>query len=153
MGQAGPWSLDQLAARAGEELAVGAWTPITQAHIAGFAEATGDRQWIHVDTERAAAELPGGQTIAHGFLVLAAASTVVQAVPLAGVGASLIYGLDRVRFLSPVVAGTMIRARATLAEWALRESGAQARWAVTVEGQGLDRPAAVFDLIVRYQAA
>ena len=148
----GAMPLDGMANRVGDELAVGPWTPLDQARISGFAEATGDRQWIHVDSERAAAELPGGHTIAHGFLVLAAASVVVQQIPLAGVASSLIYGIDRVRFLAPVAAGTSIRARVTLSEWQARDDGAQARWRVTVEGEALARPAAVFELIVRYRA-
>ena len=152
MPASGAMPLDGMAGRVGDEFAIGSWTPLTQARIAGFADATGDRQWIHVDSARAASELPGGQTIAHGFLVLATASVVVQQIPLAGVAASLIYGIDRVRFLAPVAAGTAIRARVTLAEWQARDDGAQARWRVTVEGEALARPAAVFELIVRYRA-
>ena len=93
-------SLDR---RLGEEITVSDWIAVTQEHIDRFADATGDRQWIHVDTARAAGESPFGATIAHGFLTLSLVPTLLrQAVRLAGVGMAINYGVNRVRFPSPV---------------------------------------------------
>lgn len=145
---------EQLTAATGREVAVGAWLTLDQACIDGFAAATGDRQWIHVDPARARAESPFGSTIAHGFLVIsAAAASMLEVVKVQGAGMAMIYGLDRVRFVAPVVAGTRVRARITLERWTPRPEGGQAEWAVTVEGEGMEKPVAVFGLIVRYLAA
>lgn len=144
-------SLAELAAAVGREVAVGRWLTLDQPCIDGFADVTGDRQWIHVDVERARAESPFGGTIAHGFLVIsAAAASMLEVVRVDGAGMAMIYGLDRVRFVSPTPAGGRVRARIALKQWTPRPDGGQADWAVTVEGEGRDKPAAVFDLIVRY---
>ncbi|ANQ85676.1 hypothetical protein dqs_2646 [Azoarcus olearius] len=144
-------SLDALSRAVGREVAVGRWLTLGQHRIDGFAEVTGDHQWIHVDVERARTESPFGGTIAHGFLVIsAAAASMLEVVQVDGAGMAMIYGLNRVRFVAPAVAGSRVRARIVLDQWTPRAEGGQADWSVTVEGEGGGKPVAVFDLIVRY---
>jgi acyl dehydratase len=103
--------IDALRTLVGQELGAGEWLPVTQERIDAFAETTGDRQWIHVDPERAARETPFGSTIAHGFLTLSLVSTLLRDVVfVSGVRMSINYGLNRVRFVSPVPSGSRIRA-------------------------------------------
>ncbi|MFL9872129.1 MaoC family dehydratase [Paraburkholderia megapolitana] len=100
----------------GRELGVSDWVTVDQARIDAFAACTGDRQWIHVDVERAKRESPFGGTIAHGYLtlsLLAAAAIEVGIIP-ADASAGLNYGLDKVRFMTPVKAGARVRNRVTL---------------------------------------
>src|SRR3954471_21350578 len=98
--------------RLGQELAVSDWLEVTQARIAQFADATGDHQWIHLDAARAAAESPFKTTIAHGFLTLSLLSTLIrEALQFSGLRMAINYGLNRVRFVSPVPSGARIRAR------------------------------------------
>lgn len=147
-------SLDVLARAVGREVAVGRWLTLDQPCIDGFAEVTGDHQWIHVDVARAKAESPFGGTIAHGFLVIsAAAASMLEVIKVDGAGMAMVYGLNRVRFVSPAQAGSRVRARIVLDQWTPRAEGGQADWSVTVEGEGGGKPVAVFDLIVRYVAA
>jgi len=139
--------------RLGEEIAVGEWRPITQAAIDQFAEATGDRQWIHVDPARAAAESPYKTTIAHGFLTLALVSALLRdAIQFSGTRMAINYGLNRVRFVSVVPAGARVRGRFVLAAAEPVEDGraVQATWRVTVEREGGDKPCCVAEWIVRY---
>ena len=144
---------DGLARAVGKEVAVGRWLTLAQPVIDGFAEVTGDRQWIHVDVDRARAESPFGGTIAHGFLVIsAAAASMLEVVRVEGAGMAVIYGLDRVRFVSPAPAGSRVRARISLARWTPWPEGGQADWNVVAEGERGDKPVAVFGLIVRYMA-
>jgi len=96
--------------RIGEEIAVGDWFEVSQARIDQFADATGDHQWIHIDPARAAAESPFKTTIAHGFLTLSLISTLVRdAMKFTGLRLAINYGLNRVRFVSPVPSGARIR--------------------------------------------
>ncbi|MFM0287171.1 MaoC family dehydratase [Paraburkholderia megapolitana] len=100
----------------GRELGISDWVTVDQARIDAFAACTGDRQWIHVDVERAKRESPFGGTIAHGYLtlsLLAAAAIEVGIIP-ADASAGLNYGLDKVRFMTPVKAGARVRNRVTL---------------------------------------
>ena len=137
--------------RIGDEIAIGDWFEITQARIDQFAEATGDHQWIHVDAARAAAESPFKTTIAHGFLTLSLVSTLVRdAMKLTGLRLAINYGLNRVRFVSPVPAGTRIRARITPAAVDAVSGGFQVTWQVTVEREKSEKPACVADWLVRY---
>ncbi len=111
-----PYRMDSLAAFVGRELGVSGWTLVDQARIDGFAACTGDRQWIHVDAERARRESPFGGTIAHGYLTLslaAALSMEVGVIP-PDAGSGLNYGLDKVRFMAPVRAGSRVRNRVVL---------------------------------------
>src|SRR4051812_34275362 len=97
--------------RGGQEIAVGDWFAVTQDRINQFADATGDHQWIHVDAARAAAESPFKTTIAHGFLTLSLLSTLVrEAIQFTGLRLAINYGLNRVRFVAPVLSGSRIRA-------------------------------------------
>ena len=107
---------DSLREYVGKEIGVSEWLTITQERIAQFAEATEDRQWIHLDRERAEKESPFGTTIAHGFLTLSLISRFMKDViqVRSGVGMAINYGLNRVRFPAPVRAGSKIRARVTL---------------------------------------
>jgi acyl dehydratase len=116
----------------GQELGLSSWQTVAQDRIAGFAECTGDRQWIHLDAARAARESPFGGAIAHGFLVLALLAPTAQEVwaDKLAARAALNYGLDRVRFVSPVRAGARVRNRITLV--AVEDKG-QGRILVTTE--------------------
>ena len=143
--------LSDLAALVGQEVGVSGWLDITQARIDEFADATGDRQWIHVDVERARAETPFGTTIAHGFLTLSLVSALMRdAVTVDGPRMTLNYGLNRVRFVSPVPAGSRIRARVVLGRCDDVRDSVQATWNVTIEREGGEKPCVVAEWIVRY---
>ena len=140
-----------LAEFVGRELAVSDSLEVTQQRIQQFAEATGDRQWIHTDAERAGKESPYGSTIAHGFLTLSLISQMMeQAVRVRGVRLAVNYGLNRVRFPGPVRAGSQIRGRFHL--HSVKEVGGavEAVYGVTVEIEGEQKPCCVAEWIVRY---
>src|SRR5438270_8967730 len=136
-------TLDEIRARVGSEVGISSWLTMDQGRIEAFADATEDRQFIHVDSE-AAAGTPFGGTIAHGFLTLSMLSRMAAEAMLIpeGVKMAINYGLDRVRFLSPVKSGRRVRGRFTLdsieekapGQWLLRHI-------VTVEIEGEDKPA------------
>jgi acyl dehydratase len=143
--------LGLLRERVGHELAVSEWLVVDADRIRGFADATGDHQWIHLDAARAAAESPFGGPIAHGFLTLSLLSPLVSsAVTIRGVRLAVNYGLDRVRFVSPLPAGTRVRARVTPAAVEDVARAVQVTWHVVVEREHADRPCLVADWIVRY---
>ena len=143
--------LAHLGGLVGREVATSDWLVITQDRINAFAEATSDHQWIHVDSGRARAETPFGATIAHGFLTLSLLSALMRdAVTVDGPRMTLNYGLNRVRFVSPVPSGSRIRARVALATVDDMGDSIQATWGVTIEREGGDRPAVVAEWIVRY---
>ena len=143
--------LGSLSGLVGRHVATSGWFEVTQDRIDGFAEATGDRQWIHIDPERARADTPFGATIAHGFLTLSLVPALMSAaLTVTGVRMALNYGLNRVRFVSPVPSGSRIRALIALSGTRELGDGLQARWQVTVEREGGDKPAAVIEWIVRY---
>ena len=137
--------------RVGEEVAVSPWIEITQERIDTFAKAIDDFQWIHVDRERAK-KSPFGGTIAHGFLTLSLLShlserTFAYSDRKMGVN----YGLNRVRFTSPVPGGSRVRARFTLAKYEKIEgNGVQVTWNTVVEIEGTDKPALVAEWIGRH---
>ena len=107
---------DEIKAAVGAEIGASDWIEITQDRISKFAEATCDEQWIHVDQDRAKAEMPGGKTIAHGLLSLSLAPMFIRSVMgLKGLKTTLNYGADRIRYLSPVPAGSRLRAAAGVA--------------------------------------
>src|ERR1700748_3270914 len=109
--------LDELKAAVGTEIGTSDWIEITQDRIDKFAEATCDEQWIHVDQARAKQEMPGGKTIAHGLLSPRLAPMFIRAImELKGLKNTLNYGADRIRYLSPVPAGSKLRGRLTVAE-------------------------------------
>lgn len=144
-------TLDQLKASVGEEIGFTGWVTITQADISAFAEATGDRQWIHVDSERARRESPYGTTIAHGFLTLSSLSRLLrEAVQLNGVRMAVNYGLNRVRFPAPVPAGSKIRAHFTLASVKEIGGGVEAAYSVVIDGEKAEKPVCVAEWVIRY---
>ena len=144
-------SIDKLREMLGQEVAVSDWFEVTQERINLFAEATEDRQWIHTEPERAARESPFKRTIAHGFLTLSLLSELMKrAVSVGRVRMGINYGLTRVRFVSPVPAGSSIRGRFTLAEVEDIRGGIQATWNVSVELEGGGKPACVAEWLVRY---
>jgi acyl dehydratase len=144
-------ALSQLSGLVGQEVATSDWLAITQDRIDAFADATSDHQWIHVDAERAKAETPFGTTIAHGFLTLSLLSTLMRdAVTVDGLRMTLNYGLNRVRFVSPVPSGSRIRARVALGKVEDLGDSTQATWNVTIEREGGEKPAVVAEWIVRY---
>lgn len=136
----------------GREIAVTDWLTMTQDRIDRFAEATEDRQWIHVDRERAQRESPYGTTVAHGFLTLSLLSHFMkQAIQFGGgVRLGINYGLNRVRFPSPVRVDTKIRARVGLLSLKELSEALEAVFSVSVEGQDLEKPCCVAEWIVRY---
>ncbi|HZB38113.1 MAG TPA: MaoC family dehydratase, partial [Beijerinckiaceae bacterium] len=106
----------ELAAAAGSELGVSRWVEVTQERIDQFAQATGDRQWIHVDPERARRESPYGTTVAHGYLTLSMLPVFIyDVIRLEAVRQSVNYGSNRVRFPAPVRAGSRLRGHIRLA--------------------------------------
>jgi acyl dehydratase len=144
-------SIAKLRDHVGRDVAVSDWLEVSQERINQFAESTDDRQWIHVDAERAARESPFKETIAHGFLTLSLLSELgKRAMSVGGVRMGINYGLDRVRFVSPVPAGSRIRGRFTLSTLADISGGVQATWNVTVERDGGDKPCCVAEWLVRY---
>jgi acyl dehydratase len=137
--------------RVGQEIAVSDWLEVSQARIGQFADATGDHQWIHVDPARSVAESPFKTTIAHGFLTLSLLSPLIrESLRFTGLRMAINYGLDRVRFVSPVPAGTRIRARIAPTAVAAVGGGFQVTWHVTVEREKSEKPACVADWLVRY---
>jgi acyl dehydratase len=144
----------QLVERVGQEVGVGDWLEMTQARIDLFAEATEDRQWIHVDRGRAATESPFQTTIAHGFLTLSLVSILLRnAITITGVKMAINYGVNRVRFIAPVLAGSKVRGRFTLAAVEERGGGTQATWVIAIEREGEQKPACVAEWLVRYYRA
>ncbi|MBD2747328.1 MaoC family dehydratase [Microvirga sp. BT688] len=137
-------SIDDLKSRIGQEVGVSSWKMIDQDRIDRFATVTEDLQFIHVDPERALAETPFGSTIAHGFLTLSLLSAMGQeALPtIRNRVMGINYGLERVRFLSPVPVGARVRGRFTLSEISMRSEGqAMLRYQVSVEIEGAEKPA------------
>ena len=146
--------LTQLGGLVGREVASSDWLVVTQDRIDAFANATGDHQWIHVDAERARTDTPFGATIAHGFLTLSLISALMRdAITVEGARMTLNYGLNRVRFVSPVPSGSRIRARIALGRVDAAGDSTQATWNVTVERDGGEKPSVVAEWIVRYYPA
>ncbi|WP_289298800.1 MaoC family dehydratase [uncultured Reyranella sp.] len=129
----------------GEEIGVSDWVEITQERINLFADATGDHQWIHVDVERAKKDMPGGKTIAHGFLTLSLIPMLNSQIShINNVRNGINYGCNKVRFTSPVQAGSRVRARAKLiAADPMDKGGVRLTNQVTIEIEGQERPACV----------
>ncbi|HEY1776744.1 MAG TPA: MaoC family dehydratase [Solirubrobacteraceae bacterium] len=137
---------------AGAELGQTDWAEMTQAQVDAFADVTSDHNFIHVDPERAAAT-PFGGTIAHGFLTLSLLAPVTQQLlEVTDANVKVNYGLDRVRFPSPVPVGRRFRSSAKLAEVTPLEGGAQVKLVATVEVEGSEKPALVAELLLRFYA-
>ncbi len=145
--------LAALRAAVGSRLGTSAWFPVEQARIDAFADATLDHQWIHVDPERAATG-PFGGTVAHGYLTLALVPHLTQdAYSVGKVAMGVNYGLDRVRFPAPVLAGRRVRAHVDLAAADGDESTVTAHIDVTVEVEGGERPVLVARTLARFVGA
>lgn len=143
----------EIAEAAGQELGVSEWIAITQDRIDMFADATGDRQWIHVDPERAA-DGPFGTTVAHGYLTLSMLPFLgAQVFAFAGDVARVNYGLNKVRFVSPVRVGSKVRSRVEMLEVVDIEKGQQVTMQHTIEIKGDDKPACVAETVTLLMAA
>lgn len=145
-----PIDVATLTARVGEEIGVGDWFPVTQERVDAFADATLDHQWIHQAGPRADAG-PFGGPIAHGYLTLSLLPHLMESLPplVEERRLAVNYGLDRVRFVSPVKVGARIRSRVVLAGVEPIEGGVQVKMAVTVEVEGSERPAAIVETLSR----
>jgi acyl dehydratase len=141
----------QLRERVGEEVGVSEWIDVMQTRIDQFAGATEDRQWIHVDSPRAAQESPFKTTVAHGFLTLSLLSALSRRIMRFNrVRMALNYGLNRVRFMSPVPAGSRIRGRFIPIAVDEADDHVQVTWRVTVEREHGEKPCCVAEWLVRY---
>lgn len=142
--------------QAGKEISVGDWLQLNQERINAFAQATGDLQWIHIDPDRAVVDSPYKSTVAHGFLTLSllplltrsnAAGQFEKNYP--GMRLRVNYGLNRVRFPSPVKPGDMIRARTTVIDATAAGEGVEISYQLTIEIEGNSKPACVAEQLVR----
>jgi acyl dehydratase len=138
----------------GQEIFVSKWFEVSQERIQQFGEVTEDRQWIHMDVERAKVESPFGGTVAHGYLVLALiphllSTDTTESDLQAGVKQLVNYGLNKTRFTHPVPAGAMIRGRKTVLEVKEKDNSLDVTYKITVEIQGVERPACVAEILAR----
>jgi acyl dehydratase len=136
--------------RLGEEVGVSPWVEVSQERIDTFARAIDDFQWIHVDRERAKSS-PFGGTIAHGFLTLSLLSHLSERTfSFSDRKMGVNYGLNRVRFTSPLPSGSRVRARFTLQKYEKIEGGVQVTWNTVVEREGADKPVLVAEWLGRH---
>jgi acyl dehydratase len=144
-------TVDRLNDIIGQEM-VSPWREVTQDQVTQFADITGDRQWIHVDAERAGRESAFGGTIAHGFFTLALASRLLRDAVGAVDGArmGINYGLNKVRFPAPLPTGSRVRGRCTLQRVDAVDGGVQATWSVLIERDGSAKPCCAAEWLVRY---
>lgn len=140
---------DEMKKAVGTEVGVSDWVQVTQERIDRFAEATGDEQWIHVDVARAKRELPGRSTIAHGLLTLSLVPQFVRStIGLEGIKNTINYGANRIRYLSPVPAGSRLRARTSIvAAEDAPPDGLRVTYGIAIEIEGGPRPACVAEMI------
>jgi acyl dehydratase len=146
-------SLDALKELVGQEVAVSDWFTVTQERIQQFADVTLDHQWIHVDSERAQRESPFGAPIAHGFLTLSLLRYFMEeALGIQeGIRMGVNYGLNRVRFVSPVRPGAKIRARFVLQSVKdVQPQGVEAVYGATIEADDSKKPCCVAEWVIRY---
>ena len=141
-------AFDDLSSLAGQEIGVSDWVTIDQDRIDNFADATGDHQWIHVDVARAKAEMPGGKTIAHGYLTLSLIPGLGgQILKIAGVSRGINYGSNKVRFINMVPVGSRVRARQKLLSVEPRGAALQLVNEMTIEIEGQAKAACVAETI------
>ena len=137
-------TFEGLPSLAGQEIGVSDWLEIDQARINQFADATGDHQWIHVDVERAKREMPGGKTIAHGYLTLSLLPRLSHAIlHIRKRSRGINYGSNKVRFTAPVPAGSRVRLHQTLKAVEDIEGGVRMTFDNQIEVEGSSRPALV----------
>ena len=144
-------SVEDAKALEGEEVGLSDWVVIDQTRIDQFAEATADYQWIHVDTERAARELPDGKTIAHGYLTLALIPALTaKFVRVDNLARAINFGMNKVRFYTPVPAGARVRARAKVLQARRRAGALLLTSEVRIEVEGERKPACVAETLGMY---
>jgi acyl dehydratase len=142
--------MDELPGLTGRELGSSDWFEVTQEAVNLFADATGDHQWIHVDVERAKKESPFGGPIAHGYLTLSLlVPLLAQVLVVTDTVMGVNYGLNKVRFPSPVPVGSKVRASAVLKEVTEFPGGLQYTLSVTVEREGGDKPVCIAEPVYR----
>jgi acyl dehydratase len=135
----------------GQELGTSDWFEVTQDRVDTFADATGDHQWIHVDVERAKAESPFGGPIAHGYLTLSLlVPLLAQVLVVSDTPMAVNYGLNKVRFPSPVPVGSRVRLTATLKEVEQVAGGLQLTLSAVIEREGSEKPACIAEPVYRY---
>ena len=140
----------QLAATLGKPLGHSDWLEISQDMIDRFADLTGDRQWIHVDVERAKRESPGGATIAHGYLMLSLLGVLQPQIYSVTCRSILNYGLNKMRFLSPVPSGSRVRLSETIKDAQQIPGGWRIAAEATLEVEGSTKPAYVAEIVFQY---
>lgn len=141
-------SYDDLAKSAGQDMGASDWVLIDQDRINKFADATGDHQWIHVDVERAKTQMPGGKTIAHGYLTLSLIPMLgSQIMSISGVSRGINYGSNKIRFTNMVPVGSRVRAKQKLLAVEPKAGGLQLTNEMTIEIEGQDRPACIAETI------
>ena len=141
-------SFEELPTLAGQEIGASDWVTIDQDRINKFADATDDHQWIHVDIERAKKEMPGGKTIAHGFLTLSLIPMLAARIlRVSGVSRGINYGLNKVRFTNAVQVESRVRGRQKLLSVESRGEGLQLTSEFTIEIEGQERPACIAETI------
>jgi acyl dehydratase len=144
-------SIDDAKALEGQEVGLSDWVVIDQNRIDQFAEATADYQWIHVDTERAARELPEGKTIAHGYLTLALIPTLTgKFIEVKNLTRAINFGLNKVRFYTPLLSGSRVRARATVLQARRRAGALLLTSEVRIEIEDERKPACVAETLGMY---
>ena len=144
-------NMDDARALVGEEIGLSDWVVIDQNRIDQFAEATTDYQWIHVDTERAARELPDGKTIAHGYLTLALIPALTgNFIEVENLARAINFGANKVRFYTPVPVGAKVRARATILQARRRAGALLLSSEVRIEVEGERKPACVAEILSMY---
>ena len=144
-------SIDDAKALEGQEVGLSDWIVVDQHRIDQFAEATADYQWIHVDTERAASEMPNGKTIAHGYLTLALIPALTgKFVEVENLARAINFGLNKVRFYTPVPVGAKLRARATVLQARRRAGALLLTSEIRLEVEGERKPACVAETLGMY---
>ena len=144
-------SIEDAKALEGEEVGLSDWIVVDQHRIDQFAEATADYQWIHVDTERAAREMPNGKTIAHGYLTLALIPALTgDFVEVKNLARAINFGLNKVRFYAPVPVGAKLRGRATVLQARRRAGALLLTSEVRIEVEGVRKPACVAETLGMY---
>jgi acyl dehydratase len=141
-------SFEDLPKLVGQDMGTSEWVTIDQDRINKFADATGDHQWIHVDVEKAKKEMPGGKTIAHGYLTLSLVPMLgAQILRVTGVSRGINYGSNKIRFTNMVPVGSRVRARQKLLQVEPKAGGLQMTNEMTIEIEGQERPACIAETI------
>ncbi|HTW33018.1 MAG TPA: MaoC family dehydratase [Rhizomicrobium sp.] len=141
-------AFEELPKHVGEDMGTSDWVTIDQDRINKFADATGDHQWIHVDVERAKKEMPGGKTIAHGYLTLSLIPMLgAEILRVTGVTRGINYGSNKIRFTNMVPVGSRVRARQKLLAAEPKAGGLQLTNEITIEIEGQERPACIAETI------